>query len=95
MEAVLSVFLLAVLAHSTSSRLAPARNRVASFVLIGSLAGAALIALLRWETTPPDQLVAMVFTYMLLCELYLFCFTMVLGSISANLLMLERVGVVR
>ena len=90
MEKLIGCFVVAVLAHTIWSRLAPGHSRLGSFLLIGAMAGFALAALLSSSATPLATLIAMLLTYMMLCELYVFCFTMVLGSVSANLLLRLR-----
>ena len=65
------------------------RDRVIRFLVVGSVAGLALIACLAaryglWSR----EAVAGVLLYGFLCELYIFLFTMTLSSISSNLLTL-------
>lgn len=85
-----------VLLHAAAARIAPLRNRVVMFLLIGTPIGLmlALINAASFGWTSAKTLAAVVF-YAFLCELYLFLFTLALASISANLLITLRGGAMR
>jgi len=84
-------FLLTLITHVACAMVFPSVNRVKSFLVVGALVGVGqvLVALYRW---PLEVVVPSVVLYAFLCELYLFAFTLALGSISANLLMRLRHG---
>lgn len=80
-------FIGAVFLHAIVMRVYPAKNRVAAFLAIGSVIGLVLAIILfkrdGWITL---QMIGGLALFALLCELYLFLFTLALASISANLL---------
>lgn len=82
-------FLIAVIVHLLCAYTLPSVNRVKSFLIVGILVGLVLgtLAFQRWS---PDISICALASYALLCELYLFAFTLALGSISANLLLRIR-----
>ena len=91
----LVAFGLAVLLHGLAMR-APLRlDSVRRFLLIGVPVGVALvtISLARFGPTIPG--IAAVLLYALLCELYIFLFTLVLSSVSATMLIKLRRGPVQ
>jgi hypothetical protein len=79
-------FLAAVLFHSIGARLLPRVNRVKLFATIGAAIALALACLFPGEDS--DVALSAFLLYGFLCELYIFSFTLALGSISANILML-------
>lgn len=80
-------FLLAVFFHSLFCRLEIRLGVVSKFIVIGSIVG---ILLVGWQTYQYGfwclPTIGAVIIYGFLCELYIFLFTMVLGSISTNLI---------
>lgn len=91
----LAAFVFAVLLHGLAMR-APLRlDSVRRFLLIGVPLGVALVAvsLARFGPTIPGF--AAILLYALLCELYLFCFTLVISSVSVALLILLRQGPIK
>ena len=87
--------MLAVLLHGLAMR-APLRlDSVRRFLLIGVPLGVALVAvsLARFGPTLPG--IAAILLYALLCELYIFLFTLVLSSVSATILIMLRRGPVQ
>src|SRR5262249_46220490 len=85
-----SGFLAAVLLHSVAARWFPLGNRVKLFAFV-AVAGAVALGFSMKEKDVGVVLSAFL-VYALLCELYVFAFTLALGSISANMLMLLRHG---
>jgi hypothetical protein len=91
----LAAFVLAALLHGLAMR-APLRlDSVRRFLLIGVPLGVALVAvcLARFGPTLPG--IAAILFYALLCELYIFLFTLVLSSVSATMLIMLRRGPVQ
>jgi hypothetical protein len=84
-------FFLVVIIHMICARVFSSVNRVKSFVAAAALIGCglAVVALCR---TSLDIAISSLVLYAFLCELYLFAFTLALGSISANLLVRLRRG---
>ncbi len=82
----------AVAAHAVVARITPASNRVVTFIIAGSVCGVALLTCSLAAESPLDDIVSSVILYALLCELYIFCFTFVTTSVSANILLLLRQG---
>lgn len=88
----LAAFVLSVLLHGLAMR-APLRlDSVRRFLLVGVPLGLALVAvsLACFGLTIPGF--AAILLYALLCELYVFCFTLVLSSVSATMLIMLRHG---
>lgn len=83
-------FALAVLLHGLAMRVPLRLDSVRRFLLIGVPLGAALVAvsLARFGPTIPG--IAAILLYALLCELYIFLFTLVLSSVSATMLIMLR-----
>ena len=74
----------------------PARlDSVQRFLLIGAPLGVALVAVSLTRYGPTMTGFAAILLYALLCELYIFCFTLVLSSVSATMLILLRRGPVQ
>lgn len=91
----LAAFVLAVLLHGLAMR-APLRlDSVRRFLLIGMPLAVALVAvsLARFGPTIPG--VAAILLYALMCELYIFLFTLVLSSVSATMLIMLQRGPVQ
>jgi len=77
----------AVLGHAGLCRAPLSSGVVTRFVIVGSLVGACLVSWLlgRYGTAAPQTWAgALVFAFG--CELYLFLFTLVMSSVSSNLL---------
>lgn len=89
-------FLAAVLGQALILRCFGLRNRVVSFLLAGAPVGSLLIIAALVLQEPPDRSLPGLLLYGFLCEIWLFAFTFVFSSISANLLMhLRREGMNR
>ena len=85
-------FLIAMILHAVLSRIAANTSRVALFVAIGTPIGAgifyiAVTAYGLWSA----KMLASVLVYAVLCELYIFVFTLAMASISANVLVRLKV----
>jgi hypothetical protein len=80
-------FIAAVLGHFILSRLRIPANIVLRFLLVGNILGAGLVWWLytNYDISAP-QMWAGLLVYAFFCELYVFLFTLVISSISANLL---------
>ena len=80
-------FLLTVLFHSLSCRLKGSFGAVFKFVVVGSFVG---IPLIMWQMYQYGfwclQTIGTAIVYGFLCELYIFLFTMVLVTISTNII---------
>ena len=77
---------LAVLGHAVLTRLPVGPNAVARYVLVGTLAGAALAAHLLALYGVAIETLSALLVYALASELYIFLFTLVSSSVSAALL---------
>jgi DNA-binding HxlR family transcriptional regulator len=77
-------FFVAVITHGVLSHLAPRGSAVKRFFLIGALVGLLLIASFAVGNARPY---GAVLAYALLCELYVFLFTLVANSVSLNIAM--------
>lgn len=88
----LSAFILAVLLHGLIMRAPMQMDSVRRFLMVGAPLGLALVvfALTRFGFTLNGF--AAIFLYALLCELYMFCFTLVLSSVSVTMLIMLRQG---
>ena len=84
---VMAFFIGAVLGHVALSRMHFPRNIVLRFLLVGSTLGAGLVWWLyeKYGLAAPETW-AGVLIYIFCCELYVFLFTLVISSISANVL---------
>ncbi|TKS58084.1 MAG: hypothetical protein EWM73_03641 [Nitrospira sp.] len=91
----LAAFVLAVLLHGLAMRAPLQLDSVRRFMLIGVPLGVALVtvSLARFGPTLPG--IAAILLYALLCELYIFLFTLVLSSVSATMLIMLRRGPVQ
>ena len=91
----LAAFALAVLLHGLAMRVSMKLDSVRRFLMVGIPLGLALTAfsLGRFGLTLPGF--AAILLYAMLCELYMFCFTLVLSSVSATMLILLRQGPVQ
>lgn len=84
--------MLAVLLHGLVLR-APLRlDSVRRFLLVGVPLGVALVTVSLARFGPTIAGFAAILLYALLCELYIFCFTLVLSSVSATILIMLREG---
>lgn len=91
----LAAFALAMLLHGLAMR-APLRlDSVRRFLLIGVPVGMALVAVSLVGFGPTLPAIAAILLYALLCELYIFLFTLVLSSVSATMLIMLRGGPVQ
>lgn len=80
-----------IILDAVVSRLVPV-NRIASFIAVAIPLGVALIAYLTATATTIDIVLSLTMLFALLCEIYVFLFTLTLGSISVNLLVLLKDG---
>jgi len=80
-------FALALGAHAIACRFPLRADRVTRFLIVGIVAGAGLTWILigQYEMSALD-IVAALLVYAFACELYIFLFTMTIGSISSNIL---------
>src|SRR6476661_7805421 len=81
----------AVLLHGIAMRLPLRADAVLRFLLVGIPIGCAILV---WAATSgfSAHTVAGISLYAFLCELYMFCFTLVIGSISVGTLIVLREG---
>ena len=79
-------FLAAIVLHGIAMRLPLRVDSVRRFLLVGMPLGIAIVvwAVMRGPDAPG---VAAVAFYAVLCEIYMFCFTLVIGSVSVATLM--------
>jgi len=91
----LAAFALAVLLHGLAMRVPMTLDSVRRFLMVGIPLGLGLTAfsLSRFGPTLPGF--AAILLYAMLSELYMFCFTLVLSSVSATMLILLRQGPVQ
>lgn len=86
-------FLVAVLGHAGLSRWkALPLNMVARFVVVGAPVGLGLLFVQVWWGNLGIELIAGLLAYALICELYIFVFTMISSSVSVSLLLKLRQG---
>lgn len=88
----LAVFILAVLLHGLVMRAPMRMDSVKRFLMVGTPLGLALVifALSRFGFTLDGF--AAILLYALLCELYMFCFTLVISSVSVTMMIMLRQG---
>lgn len=86
----LGTFLLCVAIHAVVMRASPGRKTVPKFVLVGVVAGLGLLVTLVHDDGWGIPTWAGLLLFALLCELYIFSFTLVMSSVSARLLLLLR-----
>jgi len=88
----LAAFVLAVLLHGIAMRIPMQLDSVRRFLMVGIPLGAGLtaFALTRFGITLSGF--AAILLYALLCELYLFFFTLVISSVSVTMLIMLRQG---
>jgi predicted transcriptional regulator len=80
-------FVTALAAHAVATRLGGRMDRVTRFVVVGGPIGLALAWVMATEFGAFSvQSICAILVYAAACELYLFLFTMTIGSISSNLL---------
>jgi hypothetical protein len=79
----LVAFVVAVLLHAVVCRLTARPSVVVKFVLVGGAVGLALTGWLVTTAGLSVPTLAGVVTFALACELYIFCFTLILTSVSA------------
>jgi hypothetical protein len=87
LEISLVAFFAATVAHCVFTRLPGPLNSVSRFLVVGGLVGLALIGMLWRLQVPTISAVAGILLYAFLCELYIFMFTFVIGSLSVGILM--------
>lgn len=88
----LAAFVLAVVLHGLVMRVPMRMDSVRRFLLVGTPLGFALVAFALNRFGFTFHGFAAILLYALLCELYLFCFTLVLSSVSATMLIMLRNG---
>jgi MFS family permease len=85
-------FAIVLLLHAIVTRLPPVRQTVPKLVVVGGVVGPGLAGWLvttyGWSITTWAGLLL----FALLCELYVFCFTLTMNSVSVRLLILLRNG---
>ena len=79
----LAAFVATVLLHAIACRLPVGLSVVLKLVLVGGLIGLVLTAYLVASYGLTVRTLAGVVTFALACELYVFCFTLILSSVSA------------
>lgn len=83
----IAYFVLAVGLHAVAARVRPAGNRVLQFLAVGSVCGGCLLLhFSRLANLPWTAWLAGGFAYTFACELHVFLFTFVTGSVSVALL---------
>jgi hypothetical protein len=85
---------LAVLLHGVATRLPLRLDVVRRFLLVGIPLGVALLVLSLQTLGFTPATFAAILLYAFLCELYIFCFTLVLSSVSVTVLILLLRGAV-
>lgn len=88
----LAAFVLAVLLHGLVMRIPMPMDSVRRFLLVGTPLGLALVVFALTRLGFSVSGFAAILFYALLCELYIFCFTLVLSSVSATMLIMLRGG---
>ncbi len=88
----LAAFVLAVVLHGLVMRAPMRMDSVRRFLLVGVPLGLVLVAYVLVCFGTGLHGFAVILLYALLCELYLFCFTLVLSSVSATMLIMLRNG---
>lgn len=88
----LAAFVFAVLLHGLVMRAPMRMDSVRRFLLVGAPLGLALVAFALTRFGFTLNSFAAILLYTLLCELYMFCFTLVLSSVSATMLIMLRDG---
>jgi hypothetical protein len=88
----LAAFILAVLLHGLVMRMPMPMDSVRRFLMVGAPLGLALVvfALTLFGFTVSGF--AAILLYALLCELYMFCFTLVISSVSVTMMIMLRQG---
>jgi hypothetical protein len=76
----------AIACHAALRRIPKAPGAVAAFLIVGILIGGAVTTLLWLSPLAWDEFLAALIVYAALSALYLFLFTLALGSITANIL---------
>lgn len=88
----LAAFVPAVLLHGLIMRAPMQVDSVRRFLVVGVSLGVALATFLLTQFGFTSHGFAAILLYALLCELYLFCFTLVISSVSATMLIMLRQG---
>lgn len=76
----------AIACHAALRRIPKAPGAVAAFLIVGILIGGAVTTFLWLSPLAWDEFLAALIVYAALSALYLFLFTLALGSITANIL---------
>src|SRR5688572_12740736 len=90
----LACFGLAVLLHGLAMRFPLRVDVVRRFLLVGIPLGVALVVFALTALDFTIDAFAAILLYAFLCELYIFCFTLVLSSVSATMLVLLHRGAI-
>lgn len=88
----LAAFILAVLLHGLVMRVPMRMDSVRRFLMVGAPLGLALVVFALSQFGFTISGFAAILLYALLCELYMFCFTLVLSSVSVTMLIMLRQG---
>ena len=88
----LVTFIVVVVLHGMIMRIHMRMDSVRRFLLVGVPIGLMLVAYIRVSVGLGLHGFAVILFYALLSELYLFCFTLVLSSVSATILIMLRKG---
>lgn len=88
----LAAFILAVLLHGLVMRAPMKMDSVRRFLMVGAPLGLALVVFALTLLGFSVSGFAAILLYALLCELYMFCFTLVISSVSVTMLILLRQG---
>lgn len=86
----LGCFSAVVLLHSLGSWRLFFNNAIVGYFVIAAVTGVGLIAWMAIAELPTDDALAALLTYGFIAELYMFMFTLSLGSVSAKILQLLR-----
>lgn len=84
----LATFVIAVLLHGLVMRAPMQMDSVRRFLMVGAPLGLALVAFALTCFGFTLNSFAAILLYALLCELYIFCFTLALSSVSATMLIM-------
>jgi hypothetical protein len=80
-------FLAAAVAHCIIARIPGTANTLTRFLCVGGAIGLLLIAVMPRLHRPAIPIAAGVMLYAVLCDIYIFLFSSVTGSLSAGILM--------
>jgi len=88
----LGCFGLAIFLHGMAMRLPLRIDVVRQFLLVGIPLGVVLVVFVIAALGVTTVALAAILLYAFLCELYMFCFTLVLSSVSVTMLIILRRG---